>query len=124
MGGSFFWSRVAPFLCMLALGIGQILFKSVAIAANGGRLLGSPRALSVLVAALVLYALTTIAWINALRYVPLSKGYPIMALAYVVVPILSWYFLGEKVSATYWVGVFFLIAGIAIIGQSFVDAHS
>jgi len=123
MDAPYFWSKIAPYLCMFALGVGQILFKSAATASNGGRLLASPRALALLAAALLLYAFTTIAWINALRYVPLNKGYPIMALAYVVVPILSWYFLGERVTSTYWIGVVLLVAGVVVIGQSFERIH-
>jgi drug/metabolite transporter (DMT)-like permease len=123
MGSSYFWSKIAPYLCMLGLGIGQILFKTVAIAANGTRILSSPRASAILAAALLLYGLTTIGWINTLRYLPLSRGYPIMALAYVIVPVLSWYWLGEKLSPLYWFGIMLLVAGIIVIGKSFGGEH-
>jgi undecaprenyl phosphate-alpha-L-ara4N flippase subunit ArnE len=82
-----------------ALAAGQILFKLAAGGAGAsastapvwfGITLGWPLALG-----LMLYVGATGAWLALLREVPLSLAYPAMALAYVIVPLLAHWTLGE-----------------------------
>ena len=98
--------------CVLGISIGQILFKQ---AANGFNRTGSifdPVSLSYLMLALVLYAITTLGWVYILRHLSLIRAYPFMALAFVIVPLLAFLFLGESVSTGYLLGVFLIAVGI------------
>ncbi len=54
--------------------------------------------------------------IIGLRTVPLSHMAFILPITYVLVPVLSWAILKEKVSEKYWLGVMFISLGVAISG--------
>lgn len=111
-------SQIALILiCVLALAVGQLLFKlsarNLAPGEQALALLGLSREPWFLLS-LVLYALATLLWVWLLRKVPLVAGYPFFALSFVVVPLLSSVFLGEQVNLAYWIGVLFIVAGIVI----------
>ena len=72
------------------------------------------RSLSILFSALVLYGITTIGWVWVLQKVELGRAYPMMALAFVIVPCLSYVLLGESFNKQYFVGTAFIIFGILI----------
>ncbi|GAN59975.1 DMT family transporter [Acetobacter cibinongensis] len=105
-------------LCVIGISIGQILFK---VSANGFHKAGSftdPTALGVLLVALALYGVTTIGWVWVLQRSELGRVYPFMALAFAIVPLLSYIFLHENFTWQYAVGVFLIISGILVsIGQ-------
>lgn len=67
------------------------------------------------IAALAIYMSATLLWIFALREVPLSKAYPFMALAFVLVPIGAVFFFGETIGLRYFVGLALVIAGVTLI---------
>jgi len=69
-----------------------------------------------LIAGLSLYVLASIMFIVALKYAELSLLYPIIALSYVWAVLLSIKYLNEKMSLNKWVGVAFIILGVALIG--------
>ncbi|EIF7173487.1 EamA family transporter, partial [Salmonella enterica] len=105
-------------LCVIGIAAGQILFKlSARSLANSGSFF-SYETLPILLSAFALYGVTTIAWIWVLQKIELSKAYPCMALAFVMVPIGSWLFLNEKISIQYYVGIAFIIFGIVIATRS------
>lgn len=83
-------------LNVLALSIGQVLFKLAARAIDGAAPLWRQLALNpYLVAALVLYGLATALWVALLRQVPLHVAYPFVALAFFLVPVMAHLVLGE-----------------------------
>lgn len=106
-------------LCLLNTALlvtGQILFK---VGSNGKqlssiedviRMLFSP----VILAALCLYAGTTVLWLYILSRTPMSHAYPIQALAYPVVLLLSMLLFKEPVSMTKWIGVAVIVFGVII----------
>jgi len=104
--------------CVVAIAGGQLLFKIAATRLRGPYLTGDPAGLAVLALALVIYGLATIAWILVLREAPLTRVYPLMALAFVLVPLGSRFFLGESLAPQYWAGVALLAAGLVLIGRS------
>ena len=55
-------------------------------------------------------------WTWLLGRVPLNYAYPIVALCFVLVPLMSWLFFGERAGPMYFVGLLFIVIGIAIIG--------
>ena len=110
------------------MSLGQVLFKktavtlSVSMASQNnplGLIEGIMKALSVpwLYMALCVYAMATVFWLYILQRVPLSLAYPFSALAMVIVPVIAIYLFGEKLSWSYWIGVFFIFTGIIIIAR-------
>jgi drug/metabolite transporter (DMT)-like permease len=102
--------------CVVGIAIGQILFKLAArdsahASALGGLLNGW------LVAALILYGGATLLWVYVLRSVPLSIAYPLFALAFVIVPVLSATFLDEPLGVSSFIGGALIIAGVYISTQ-------
>jgi len=63
---------------------------------------------------LLLYASATVSLVTALKLGELSIVYPMYALSYFWVAVLSQTLLKEKVSLLNWVGVFLIIGGIAL----------
>lgn len=107
-------------LCVLGLAVGQLLFKLSAQSwARSGSLFSTSTVIT-LSGAMLLYAVATIAWVWALQSVPLGRAYPMMALAFVLVPIGSYFLLGERFEPRYFAGIALIIAGILVCfwGQS------
>lgn len=97
---------------------GQFLFKQSAVAVAG---LSPTASLAGLVrqpaffAALLLYGASTLLWVWILTRVPLSLAYPVVALGMILVPLIGWYFFGERLSAAYWIGAILIVAGMLVI---------
>jgi drug/metabolite transporter (DMT)-like permease len=107
-------SYVLALICVLGIAGGQILFKMSASALQRTGNILDPRALVILFIALALYGVTTIAWVWVLRKIELGRAYPLMALAFVIVPIGSYLFLGERFNSQYLIGVGLIVAGIIV----------
>ncbi len=105
-------------LYMLILGGGQVLFKLAAsqtVAQKGAlAVLMSLATSPTFIGAISLYSLGTLVWIWILRQTPLSVAYPFYALTFLLVPLLSWWLLGEIIEPRYWVGVGFIVVGILV----------
>lgn len=100
--------------CVLGIAIGQILFKLSAISLQKSGSFLDIQTFLTMGAAFALYGVTTIAWIWVLQKIDLGKAYPLMALAFALVPIGSHFFLGERFQPQYFLGVALIIAGIVI----------
>jgi len=68
-----------------------------------------------LIIGIAVYVLSTIFYIYALSKEQLSILYPIIATSYIWTTMFAKIFLKEPVGATNWIGVFFIILGIALI---------
>ncbi len=64
----------------------------------------------------IIYGISTVIFIPALRGGELSVLYPLVALAYVWVCLLSIKFLKEKMNALKWLGIILIIIGASFIG--------
>jgi len=99
--------------CALLGGIGQIFFKlgvgrvSVSITSW---LLNPP-----LIMGFVLYAISSILFLLALRRGNVSILYPIIATSYIWVALFAATFLGEPFPANKWAGIILIILGVAVI---------
>jgi drug/metabolite transporter (DMT)-like permease len=105
-------------LVVVAIAIGQILFK---LAATSWQRTGSVFATHtavILFSALALYGITTLAWIWLLQKIELGRIYPLMALAFVLVPIGSHFIFGERFSTQYFAGVTLIMLGIVVVVRS------
>ncbi|WP_312043081.1 EamA family transporter [Erwinia sp.] len=105
-------------LCVLGIAAGQIMFKLSAIAMHKSGTMFSFNALAILFCAFALYGITTVAWVWVLQKIELGKAYPLMALAFAIVPIGSYLFLGEKFTYQYFFGVALIIIGIIVAVKS------
>lgn len=101
-------------LCVVGIAAGQILFKLSAASWHRTGSLFDPSTLVTLLSALALYGITTIAWVWVLQKIDLGKAYPLMALAFVLVPIGSYFILGERFQTQYFMGVALIMAGIML----------
>lgn len=105
-------------LCVLGIAIGQILFKLSAIALKDSGSFFELKTALTLLSAFALYGITTIAWVWVLQKSDLGKIYPLMALAFLLVPLGSWVVLGERFSPQYFIGVALIVSGIVITVKS------
>lgn len=105
--------NVALIVATIALlGFGQVLFKYAAASVEPGELrswLSVP-----LVAALTIYALATVAWLYVLARVPLSLAFPFYGLAFLFVPLLSAWLLGERLRWSTLAGGAIILIGIIV----------
>jgi drug/metabolite transporter (DMT)-like permease len=99
---------------------GQLLFKMAALrygAAVGGlgdRLLGL--AFNVyFIAAMVLYAGYAILWVWILSFIPLSRAYPFVALAFALTPLLGGLLFGDTISLRLIAGIVFILCGLFLV---------
>lgn len=95
-----------------AIAAGQVLFKMASLAWPAGSGLSGLMGLGWFWVGLVVYGAATLAWLALLRTVPLSVAYPFFALAFFIVPLLSWWLLGETVGPRQWVGALLIGAGV------------
>ena len=68
-----------------------------------------------LIAGVILFGLSAIFYMYALRLERLAVLYPLTALAYIWVAILSIKYLKERMNIYKWLGIILIIAGTAII---------
>lgn len=108
---------ILALLTACSMATGQILFKLGAGKWSGDTLVQLGWSFITnpfLLCAICLYALTIIVWIYVLRILPLSIAYPLTALSYIIVPVISYFFLREKVSAQTIIGSLLIFVGIAV----------
>jgi drug/metabolite transporter (DMT)-like permease len=113
---------LVAFLCVTSISVGQILFKIIASQINDQQSILSFRIAYLSFAAITLYVGATVGWIGLLRTVSLSHAYPVMALAFVIVPVGSWLVFGERISLLYFVGTLLIAIGIVIVGIAVADS--
>lgn len=68
-----------------------------------------------LILGLIFFVFSTGAYIVALRKLPLSIAYPTTAISYVLITVISYYFLGETVSKMQILGMSLICVGVAIL---------
>ena len=110
-------SLILALLTAFSMAGGQLLFKIGAPQWQGSSLASWVLSFITnpfLVGAIFLYAATILIWIYVLRTLPLSLAYPLTALSYVIVPVLSYLFLHEKIEWQTGVGSAVIILGVFI----------
>jgi len=101
-------------ICVVGIACGQILFKLSAISLKRTGSFFDPHTLLLLLSSFALYGIMTIAWIWVLQKADLGKVYPLMALAFVIVPIGSHLIFGERFQPQYFLGVALIMVGITV----------
>ena len=103
-------------ICVFAIACGQILFK---LCAQSYQLHGLmvTKTLTIFTISIALYGLATLAWIWVLSNADLGKVYPLMALAFVFVPVASYFIFNERYSIVYVIGILLIVIGITLTSQ-------
>ncbi len=68
-----------------------------------------------LIIGIAIYFVSTVIYVYALSKGQLSVLYPIIATSYIWTSIFAKIFLNEPVGTTSWIGIFFILLGIALI---------
>jgi drug/metabolite transporter (DMT)-like permease len=101
----------------LGISFGQILFRVSAQRIDPQRWIATTLGNPWLWAALVVYAVATVLWVHVLRTAPLSRVYPLIALAFIVVPLLDTLLLGEPLRLQSLIGGAVIVVGVVIAIQ-------
>lgn len=105
---------IATLICVTGIAFGQLLFKWGAMALTEAGTLWAFKPFGILMSAMCLYCCTSYLWVWILKHIELGKIYPFMALAFVFVPIGSYFMFAEKFSSQYILGVVFIVLGVML----------
>ncbi len=88
--------------------------------ADGGivALIGSILTSPLMLLGLFFYGCGALAWIAVLRRMDLSYAYPFLALNFVLIALVSYFFLGETIPALRWLGIGIICAGILVVARA------
>ncbi|MHC4600635.1 MAG: EamA family transporter [Planctomycetota bacterium] len=112
------WPIALVFLCSILGSVGQGFFKRASDILRETSSFGKPLAWITnwqLLVGLSFYGLATVLFVYAISKGNLSILYPVIALSYVWVLLIAIWFFHEKTSAFNWVGVGFIILGVALV---------
>jgi drug/metabolite transporter (DMT)-like permease len=100
---------------------GQLLFKAAALRdIPGGDML--ERLLNLLsnvyfLGAVALYVGLTLVWVWLLTFIPLSRAYPFVALAFAMTPLLGGFAFGEPIAVRQILGIALILGGLLLIAS-------
>ena len=109
------WAMGLVLLCTALTSSAQIFYKLGVNRLEGFDIISIITNYSLIIG-LFLYAVGAILLILSFRGGEVSVLYPIIATSYIWVSLLSVYFLDESMNTFRWIGVFVIVAGIALIG--------
>ena len=64
------------------------------------------------------YGVSALLWLVVLSRLDLSYAYLMLASMYVLVPLVSWLFLGERIPPMRWLGMIVVVLGVVIVARS------
>lgn len=118
---SWTWRQLTELMTFpLVIAAGQILFKRAAGqigSAQGSSWVLEVARLPTMWLAVILYAAATLLWVRILTTVPLSRAYPFMALAFVIVPAAGHFLFSETITVRYAIGTALIVAGVAVVAR-------
>ena len=103
---------------VLGIASGQILWNLAADSVSASGALDAVRQLALsphFLGGLALYGAMTCLWVFVLQSAPLSRAYPFFALSFVLVPILSSFFLSESLTVMTMLGAGLIVTGIVVM---------
>jgi drug/metabolite transporter (DMT)-like permease len=66
----------------------------------------------------ILFVIASFAsWLYVLRFIPLTIAFPLSNFVHVLVPLSSWFFLNEYISAQRWCGIALVLLGVLIVAK-------
>ncbi|NIT36560.1 MAG: EamA family transporter [candidate division Zixibacteria bacterium] len=111
---------IALILLSVALGVTGQIFLKQGVSAEGP-ITGLNRALlttifrPLVLLGLFCYGLSSVSWLVVLSRTELSYAYPMIALGYVLIFLLSWWLFGDKVTWVRVVGLFLICFGVVLV---------
>ncbi|MEO6823750.1 MAG: EamA family transporter [Nitrosospira sp.] len=99
-------------ICVSAICVGQILFKRAALEIEQLNGWFHFSVLLMIGMAFFVYGGATLMWIHLLRTIALTVAYPLMALSFVAVPILSWWLMDEQLKPSTILGGVIIVIGV------------
>lgn len=106
--------RLAAIACVVLIATGQIIFKTAADAGVSAGTFFAPRPIVIAVIALAVYGVASVFWMLLLQHAPISRVYPFMGLAFVIVPIAAHLVFGESIGVGYMIGSVLIAVGVVI----------
>ena len=106
-------------LNVLLVAAGQMFFRAGA----GDKNFNSPGSIirvfftPMILTGFLMYAMSTILWLYILSKIPISRAYPIQALIFPLVLVLSRFLFNEQVTPVRWIGVGIIFIGVIFIAQ-------
>lgn len=64
-----------------------------------------------------IYLVSLVIWIVGLSRVPVSIAFPLLSLGYVLNAGAAWWLFGETLSASRWLGIGFIVAGVWLVAR-------
>ena len=116
------WLPVA--LISITIGaVGQLLLK---LASKSGLTLSGPGAIHSLlrlvvnpymILGVVCFLLSMVLWVKVQTMTPLSSSYPLVSLGYIIVALLSFLILGERLAVKQILAIGVIVFGVFLLGQ-------
>jgi drug/metabolite transporter (DMT)-like permease len=64
------------------------------------------------------YGVSALLWLVVLSRLDLSYAYLMLASMYVLIPLVSWLFLGERIPPMRWLGMVVVVLGVVIVARN------
>ena len=113
------WRLAQILLSVAGISCGQVLLKLAAMRLarlpEGENLALAFLGNGYLLAGVFVLGCSTLLWTWVLRVVPLNQAYPFMALAFVLVPAICWFLLGETLSVQQLLGSALIVVGVVVV---------
>jgi len=100
---------------LLKIGTNQVGEVNAEALKTPGKLVGQPVTTPAILAAIPVYAISSVGWVVVLSRLNLSVAYPFLASLYIFLPILSMLFLSETLSTQHWAGIVVIGIGVGIV---------
>ncbi|TMN19312.1 EamA family transporter [Pseudoxanthomonas sp. X-1] len=98
---------------LLKAGAGRVIYsEGLAVALK--TILTNPA----LLLGMVMQIIPLVSWVVLLKFMPLTKLQPMIALTYVVTPVLAVLFLGEHISQLRMIGIGLIVLGVILVSAS------
>jgi drug/metabolite transporter (DMT)-like permease len=107
--------------------LGQLLLKSgmTSVGRLGAGALQQPLQTLMAIAStpvvwlgLASYAVGAVLWLVVLSRLDLGYAYPLLAISYILIPLLAHFLLGEAIPPLRWVGIAVIFIGVVIVARA------
>lgn len=107
--------------------LGQLLLKTgmTSVGRLGAGALQQPLQTLIAVAStpvvwlgLASYAIGAVLWMVVLSRLDLGYAYPLLAISYILIPLLAHFLLGEAIPPLRWVGIAVIFVGVIIVARA------
>lgn len=103
---------------MMKFGVKRLNGGDLRLPQDSGGIIHTLASNWVLVLGLLCFATNVLFYTYALKKIPISLAYPIMAGAgFAIIALVAWRYLGESLSGGQWLGVGLILAGIVLVAR-------